>query len=651
MKNKSNDFKINSTIDDAFSMLEKGVYRAIETYSNVHRGTGHFSRVTTHLYEQAREIILKHLGFSKSEYVVIFCTPYRAELLKSQLASADYNSVSGKDFGLALGVRAVAVTKKALSNVIPFHTGGGTARLMAPDWIVWESAPDKFEAGTPAVINIIAFARAILIAEKYGRDVFLNYQPENITVNEILYHDDFEDLSGIQLLEKLKKVRFGNQIEVPTKEGLKPFVNLDYAASTPTFKPVWDVVRRVWQQSEETQQEIIPEVKSICAGFFDAPLVDYDFVFTSNTTEAINIAADNFCRKNEPDCEPVVITTLIEHSSNDLPWRMVPNGSLLRLKADKNGFFDLDQLEKHLSDYNRDRLFGKKQIGLVAVSGASNVLGTFNDLKEISRIVHKYGVRLLVDAAQLVAHRKINMAEWDIDYLAFSGHKVYAPFGSGALVVKKGLLSSDTAELERICSSGEENIAGIAALGKALLLLHRIGFKQIVAEEQKLTTRLIQALKQVPGIFIHGITDTDSKEFNKRGGVVIFHFKGTVSSNIAKKLALQGGIGVRYGCHCSHILVKHLLGVGPKLEKFQRFIVTLFPRLQLPGVVRVSLGIGTTDEEIDTFIEVLKEIANKAAKKSVRNADSNKSLVLPAKEVKNQIDEFVGAATSAVFYS
>lgn len=645
MKNKSNDLKVNSLINDAFSILEKGVYRAIETYSNVHRGTGFFSRVTTHLFEQAREIILKHLGLSKSKYVVIFCTPYRAEMLKSQLDTTDYKSVSSKDFGLALGVRAIAVRKKALSNIIPFHTGGGTARLMSSDWVVWESVPDKFEAGTPAVINIIAFARVILITQKHGKDVFLNYQPENITVKEILYRDDFEYLSGNQLLEKLKEARFGNKIEVPTGEGLKPFVNLDYAASTPTFKPVWDVVRRVWCQSKEKQQEIIPEVKSICAGFFGAPLADYDIVFSSNTTEAINIAAENFYRENDPDCEPVVITTLIEHSSNDLPWRTKTGIKLLRLPADNNGFLNLADLEKLCCDYNRDHLFGKKQIRLVVVSGASNVLGTYNDLEEISRIVHNYGAHLLVDAAQLVAHRKIDIRECGIDYLAFSAHKVYAPFGSGALVIKKGLLNFDQNEKELVNASGEENITGIATLGKALLLLQRIGFEEIAEEEHSLSVRLMNGLKQVPGIFIHGITDTGSDEFRKRGGVAIFHFKGMDSASVAKKLALLGGIGVRYGCHCSHILVKHLLGVGPKLERFQRFFVNVFPKIQLPGVVRVSFGIGTTENEIDTLIRILKEIAVRKSKNSIHG----KTFIVPTSEVKNQINEFIREVTSEVF--
>ncbi len=135
----------------------------------------------------------------------------------------------------------------------------------------------------------------------------------------------------------------------------------------------------------------------------------------------------------------------------------------------------------------------------MAVSGASNVLGTCNDLAEISRIVHRYGARLLVDAAQLVAHRKVEMAGCGIDYLAFSAHKVYAPFGTGVLVARKGLLNFSPAELALIHSSGEENVGGIAALGKALVLLQRIGLDVIQEEEQALTGRALRGLAQDSG--------------------------------------------------------------------------------------------------------------------------------------------------------
>lgn len=651
MNNDIIEIKNSKEITGVYSALEKSVYSALETYSNVHRGSGHFSMVTTHLFEQARDIVLEYLELSKQKYVVIFCTPLSVAKLTAKLDVESYQVLSGNDFGLYLGVIALAVKRNALPVSVPFQSGGGTARLMATDWVVWEKVPDRFEAGTPAIINIIAFAKALLMIKKSGSNIFLNPSPEKQTAAEILYNDELEKYSGKELLDELRKTLIGKSIQVPTTYGEKSFINLDYAASTPTFLPVWNAVRKTWQLSKEVQNEIIQEVRSVCAEMLGAPQSDYDIIFTSNTTEAINLVAESLSRESEEGIEPVVITTILEHSSNDLPWRIFQNHSLLRLTIDKEGFLDLNELEKHLVEYNQERKYGKRRICLATVSGASNVLGTYNNLEEISRIVHIYGARLLVDAAQLVAHRKVDMERLGIDYLAFSAHKVYAPFGSGALVVKKGLLRFSSAEIELIHSSGEENASGIAALGKALVLLQRIGMDVIQEEEQVLTKKVVKGLAQMEGIQTFGITEIDSPKFTQRGGVIAFFLKGKVSSSVGKELALQGGIGVRYGCHCAHILVKHILGVGPKLEQFQRVIVTVFPRLQLPGVLRVSLGIGNTEYDVDTLIRMLGNIAQKNPKTGISKTTSTKNgiLVSPKEAVKNQMKMFMKAASHRVF--
>ena len=474
-------------MSETFAELERGVRAALETYSNVHRGSGHNSMVTTHLFEQARDIVLEQLGLNKDKYVVVFCSPRRAEALKAQLAAGSYASVASRDIGLPLGVRALAVDRKALPGGTPFQTGGGTARLVSPGWVIWANGPDRFEAGTPAIVNVIAFARALRLIQQFGEDAFQGATAERVAATEILYHDELERFSGRELLDALRQTLIGRDVRVPTVEGARPFINLDNGASTPTFTPIWDAVCRTWHQPMQVQQEIVHEVKSICAEVLGAPLAAYDVIFTSNTTEAINLVAESLRNEPEQGIEPVVLNTLLEHNSNELPWRLVPGCSLIRLPVDAEGFVDLNELETLLRAYNQEGQHGKKRVKLVAVSGASNVLGVFNDLAEISRIVHRYGARLLVDAAQLVAHRKVEMEGCGIDYLAFSAHKVYAPFGTGVLVVRRGLLGFRPAELELIQSSGEENVGGIAALGKALVLLQRIGLDVIQEEEQALT--------------------------------------------------------------------------------------------------------------------------------------------------------------------
>jgi selenocysteine lyase/cysteine desulfurase len=635
--------------EDVFKTLEQGVYAALETYSNVHRGSGLNSVVTTHLYEQARDIVLDYLGLNKRKYIVIFCTPWRESTLKAILKPGSFFSLSSADIGLPVGVRALAVLRKALPKGPPFQTGGGTTRLVSTDWIIWANGPDRFEAGTPSIVNIIAFCRALQMIRKYGNDLFLDLQTEIKQAKDILRHDDLEKFSGLELLDKLRQTLIGRHVLAPTLEGSMPYVNLDNGASTQTFMPVWDAVCRTWRQPAQVKQEIIHEARSVCAEFLGAPRDEYDVIFTSNTTEAINLIAGQLDYRSETGIEPVLISTLLEHSSNDIPWRMVPGTSLIRLTMDAEGFLDLKALDALLRDYNHKKLYGNKRIKLMAVTGASNVLGSMNDLKEISHIVHRYGVQLLVDAAQLVAHRKVDMVKSGIDYLAFSAHKVYAPFGCGVLVVRKGLINLQPEEKEMIRSSGEENAIGIAALGKALILLHRIDLDLIHHEEQVLTAYLLRGLAKIPGIRIHGLKDPESPRFDRKGGVVVFELKGLMANRIARELSEKGGIGVRYGCHCAHVLIKHILGLPPFLQQFQRLIVTVFTGLSLPGLVRVSTGIGNSTEDIDRLLVTLDKISGKATTSRRNGIPGNNSGLKPA-VIKQQMNEFIRESSQKVYF-
>ena len=636
LNNHSNDTSLRLS---AFSELENSLYAALETYSNVHRGNGHFSAVTTHLYELARNIVLEYLDLSKNKYCVIFCTPAKSEQLIKLLEPESFYSLSSKDIGLPIGVRALAIIKKSLPKGVPFQSGGGTARLVSPDYVVWSGIPDKFEAGTPAIINIIVFAKALKLIRQYRSDVFKSNDLPNLSAKDILYHDEFENLSGAELLAALRLEFIGAGKMVPTKKGLKPFINLDNAASTPTFTPILSVFNKTLRLPPQMQKNIVDEVKLICSRYLGASFTSYDIIFTSNTTEAINIAAENLKLEFKSVYQPVVLNTLLEHNSNELPWRAIPGCSLLKLSLNNEGFVDIHELETMLDSYNQKNLHGTMRIKLVAVTGVSNVLGICTDLAGISRLVHHYGARLLVDAAQLVAHRKINIEEVDIDYFAFSAHKAYAPFGSGALLIKKGLLNFTNEENELLRNSGEENSAGIAALGKAFILLQQIGLELVRHEEQVLTLRLLRGLNQIPGIRLFYNQDDSNSVLTKKGGVISFEIKGMNPHKVAKLLAEIGGIGVRSGCHCSHILIKHLLKIPPFVQKLQRIIVTLFPKIELPGMVRISLGIENTEVDIDAFINVLKEIA-RGKKEKVH---------YPCENIKQQIEDFIKTVDQKVY--
>jgi len=275
--------------------IERAVCAALATYSNVHRGSGHHALVSTRLYEQARDIVLEHLGLSRKKYVVIFCTPRRATMLQARLPASSHRCVSSQDIGLPLAMRAVAVLRKALPKGIPRETGGGTARLVAPGWVIWSSGADRFEAGTPAITNVIALARALQL-QHGGQRAFQAATPTQSTADE---HDDLDGSSGRELLSKLRQTLIGQGARVPIVDGERPYVNLDNGASTPTFQPIWEAVRRSWHMPSQARQAIIEQARSICADVLGAPLALYNVIFTSNTTEAINLAAESLGKEGQ----------------------------------------------------------------------------------------------------------------------------------------------------------------------------------------------------------------------------------------------------------------------------------------------------------------------------------------------------------------
>jgi selenocysteine lyase/cysteine desulfurase len=603
--------ELESHHNEAYSHLEKGIYAALETYSNIHRGTGHFSIVSTMLFDKAREIVLNYLNLDKKKYIVIFSTPRRANVFGKLTKQFKDIILSSVDLGLPLGVRAIAIKKRLLLKSNLFETGGGIVKFVTPTSAIWSDLPERFEAGTPNIVNVIAFAKALQLIKDFGNNIFKKQETKASSAKEILYQDDLLRFSGKELLLELRRTLIGREIQVPTADGSRSYINFDNGASTPTFFPMWDVFCQVLKIPNHMHLEIIKETKDICLEFLGAPKDKYDVFFTSNTTEAINIATLNFCTDFLDNHETIILNSLLEHHSNDFPWRYIPNSSMIRLSIDSEGFFRLQELERLLHEYNIDCTHANKRIRIVAISGASNVLGSFNNLKEISRITHNNGALLLVDGAQLVAHSKVNIKELNIDFFAFSAHKLYAPFGSGGLIVKRGLLRINTIALENIKASGEENVAGIAALGKAITFLQRIGMDIIEQEERELTSIALKGLNSIPNIKIYGIQDSYSPNFLQKGGVITFSLRKVPHNVVARELAEYGGIGVRNGCFCAHLLIKHLIGLKPLRLFVAKLLMMFVPTLgtvYLPGLVRVSFGLENDKNEVRYFIKILKQI-------------------------------------------
>ncbi|UCC20150.1 MAG: aminotransferase class V-fold PLP-dependent enzyme [Promethearchaeota archaeon] len=641
-------------VSSAFNVLDKIVHDSLETYSNVHRGTGHNSQVTTALYEKARELILDYLQLSKKKFNVIFCSPLRLDLFKTQLNQTDYRILSSKAFGLPLGVKAIAVKKKKLKKCSVIYTGGGMIKHVTSNYVIWADIPDRFEAGTPNIINVIVFTAAIHSFKNLNTIFKRRLNHWSLSSKEILFHDDFTKFSGLELLTKLQKSLIGYKIKVPTNGGRNKFINLDNAASTPSFLPIWNTYCKTLRQPEEMYQEIINNVKIIIAKFFNTPLEKYDIIFTSNTTESINILARNFTKFVRKDLKSVIVNTMLEHHSNELPFRYVPSAKLIRVSVDDKGFIDLHELEQVLCEYNKDHKHNNEKIELVSVSGVSNVIGTYNDLRSISHIVHKYNAKLLVDGAQIVAHHKIDFSRINIDYFAFSGHKIYAPFGSGVLIIKKELMELDKNEIIKIKSSGEENVVGIATLGKAILLLGRIGMEVIEDYEGRLTKLALDGLNKIKNLEIFGIKDSRAMNVKNRGAIISFNLKTVPHNLAAKELAEQGGIGIRNGCFCAHMLVQHIL----KIQKIRiigaRMTSIIIPKkteMCLPGTLRVSFGIENNETDVYHLLNTIEKLnyKHRSILDKLLGLSNNGTLFLPRTVTEEKIRYFIKNRLNLVF--
>lgn len=317
-------------------------------------------------------------------------------------------------------------------------------------------------------------------------------------------------------------------------------------------------------------------------------------VFTRNTTESINIVARGLDWKKGDR----VVTTMLEHHSNLLPWMRLKwaGVDLNVVQSDREGSFDL-------ADFEAAIVPGTK---LVAMSQLSNVLGTVSPVREISKICRDRGARLLVDGAQSAPHMPVDVKDIDCDFLCFSGHKMLGPSGIGVLWMKNaeevepllvgGGMVEDVEGSEFRVKTGYEgfeagtpNISGGIGLGAALDYLGKVGVEAIRSHEAQLTKRLLCGLAEIKGVEIIGLQPHSPAE---RGGVVSFNVSGLLPHEVAMMLDQASNIMVRSGHHCCIPLMKHL---GLKY-----------------GTVRASLYLYNTLDEIDKLLAAMEQIARMA---------------------------------------
>ena len=408
----------------------------------------------------------------------------------------------------------------------------------------------------------------------------------------------------------------GDDVEVPCIDGrVERYVNLDYAASTPVMADVWAAVEAFvpWYSSVHRGTGVKSRVST--AAYEDAredvkafvgARADDEVVFVRNTTEAINVLAAALPAGSR------VLSSPAEHHANMLPWRR-HDVRMLPFTRSPEQLLDV-----------AERALRAGRVDLLAVTGASNVTGEIWPLAELAELAHHHGAELFADAAQLAAHHPIDMAGSGVDHLALSGHKLYAPFGAGALIsggrwlrdaepLLQGGGAVKLVDLDEIVwadsperhEAGSPNVVGVVALAAACRRLRECGMETIATHEQALARRLWHGLEAVPGLGLLRLWPSTAE----RVGLATFTLDGHPHARLAAILSAEHAIGVRHGCFCAHPLISELLGLSGREVARLGGELRAGRRPQLPGAVRASTGLGTTPADIDRLIDALRAIA------------------------------------------
>lgn len=426
-------------------------------------------------------------------------------------------------------------------------------------------------------------------------------------------------------IDDLRKLFVGldKKVNINGKGRIVP-INFDNAATTPPFKRV---VKRVLETTEyygsiargdgqksQYCSDLYEECRRYILKYFNAPEEIYTAIFVGNTTDGLN-KLSNILINNKDD---IVITTRMEHHSNDLPWRN--KCDLKYVEVNEDGRININEIKELIERY-------KEKVKYITITGASNVTGYINDIRKISGLIHKYGGKIIVDGAQLVPHKKIYMYKKDslenIDFLVFSGHKIYAPFGSGAIiglrkdfnnnlpdtkgggtveyVIDNNQLWLNTPEKNE---AGTPNLFGAVAIMEAMKEIEKIGFERIEKKEKELLQYLINGLKELNRVKLYADNDC----IDDRLGILVFTIDGMKYYEVGEKLSEIKAIGVRQGGFCSHPYTRRVLGIPN--NQLQEYI----NKNGIPGLVRVSLGIYNSKKEANIFLETVELLCRRYAR-------------------------------------
>jgi selenocysteine lyase/cysteine desulfurase len=425
----------------------------------------------------------------------------------------------------------------------------------------------------------------------------------------------------------------GRDVRVPLVTGGEvEYAALDYAASAPALLRVWEdvaayapyygSVHRGAGYLSQLSTDLFEQSRETVAAFLGCRPGD-EVLFTRSTTDSLNLLAAALPAGTR------VFVFETEHHASLLPWQRARDAGVTYLAAPGSPEQAVAALDAALAAAAE----GPK---LVCVTGASNVTGELWPVRELAAAAHRHGARIVLDAAQLAPHHPVDVAELDVDWVAFSGHNLYAPFGAGVLAGRADWLDAaepylagggatrtvarlgDAVEVEWHAGTarheaGSPNVIGAYAIASACRALTEAGLASLAEREQELLARLREGLDAIPGVRVLSLFGPEAD----RVGVLSFVVRGWNSSHLAAALSAEYGIGVRDGLFCAHPLVRTLLGGEPD-EPAECGAPEAAPGERPLNAVRVSFGAGTPDEHVDRFVAALATLVSEGAAWSYR---------------------------------
>ncbi|MBM9505444.1 aminotransferase class V-fold PLP-dependent enzyme [Actinacidiphila acididurans] len=426
----------------------------------------------------------------------------------------------------------------------------------------------------------------------------------------------------------------GSDVRVPLVTGGEvTYAALDYAASAPALQRVWDdvaayvpyygSVHRGAGYLSQLSTDLFEQSRAVVADFLGCR-ADDEVVFTRSTTDSLNLLAAVLPAGTQ------VFVFETEHHAALLPWERAGDASVTYLSAPRTPEQAVASLDVALHGAPK----GPK---LVCVTGASNVTGELWPVRELAAAAHRHGARIVLDAAQLAPHRPVDIAALDVDWVAFSGHKLYAPFGTGVLAGRADWLreaepylagGGATRTVARTAAggidvqwhttvarheAGSPNVIGAYAVASACKALREAGFDGLVAREQALLSALRAGLAAIPQVRVLSLFGEDSA----RVGVLSFTVAGWNSSHFAAALSAEYGIGVRDGLFCAHPLLRVLAGAAQD-DPGECGAPDAAPGEASLNAIRVSFGAGTPEEHIDRFLSAVRTLIRDGAAWSYR---------------------------------